>query len=156
MKTEVLLRYANGYRILEMFEDAERELEKIPAEEQLDDDPLRLKVALFQDFGKWQDMREAAAQLKDRHPEETGWWIAEAYATRRCLSIEQAREVLMAGVERHPEEPCIQYNLGCYACVMGEIDEALTHVRKAIAIDPSYSKMAMEDEDLEALRDEFS
>lgn len=62
----------------------------------------------------------------------------------------------MAGVEHHPEEPCILYNLGCYACVMGERNEALTHVRKAIAIDPSYSKMAMEDEDLEALRDEFS
>ncbi len=155
MKTDVLLRHANGYRILEMFEDAELELAKIAAEEQMDDAPLTLKIALFQDSGKWQDMLEVATVLRDRYPEEADWWIAVAYATRRCLSIEQAREVLLSGIDHHPKEPCIQYNLGCYACVMGERDEALARVRSAIELDSNYSKMAIEDEDLEAIRDEL-
>ena len=155
MRTEVLLRHANGYRILEMFEDAERELAKIPAAEQLDDDSLSMKVALFQDSGKWEDMREAADLLKDRHPEEADWWIASAYATRRCVSIEAAQEVLAEAAKHHAEEPCILYNLGCYACVLGERKKALSYVRSAIALDSDFSKMALEDDDLEALHDEL-
>ena len=155
MKTEVLLRYANGYRILEMFEDAEGELSKIPPEERLGDRPLAMEVALFQDCGKWENMREAAGRLRKRHPEESDWWIAEAYATRRCRSIEEAREILLEGVEAHSEEPSIKYNLGCYACVLGDPEEALGQVRSAIALDPKYKSMALEDEDLEAVRDDL-
>ena len=155
MRTEVLLRYANGYRILEMFEDAERELDKIHPEERSADGPLSLRVALFQDSECWDEMREAAALLRDRHPKEVSWWIADAYATRRCRSIEEAREVLLAGVENHPEEPCMQYNLGCYACVLGERAEAISRVRSAIALNDDYAKMALTDDDLEAIRDEL-
>ena len=155
MKTEVLLRYANGYRILEMFEDAESELSKIPPKERLGDRPLAMKVALFQDCGKWEKMREAAGRLRKRHPDEADWWIAEAYATRRCRSLEEAREILLKGMGAHPEEPCINYNLGCYACVLGDPEEALGQVRSAIALDPKYKSMALEDEDLEAVRDDL-
>lgn len=155
MKTEVLLRYANGYRILGMFEDAEHELSKIPAEERSGDDSLAMKVALFQDCERWNKMREAAGLLRHRHPKEADWWIAEAYATRRCRSIEEAREILLEGVENHPEEPCIQYNLGCYACVLGDCLEAIDRVRSAMDLDANYAKMALEDHDLEAVRDDL-
>ncbi len=112
MRTEIHLRYANGYRILEMFEDAESELSKIPPEDRLSDRSLAMQATLFQDCGKWGEMREVADALRKRHPEEVDWWIAEAYATRRCRSIEEAREILLEGVKAHPEEPCISYNLG--------------------------------------------
>ncbi len=155
MRTEIHLRYANGYRILEMFEDAESELSKIPPEDRLSDRSLAMQATLFQDCGKWGEMREVADALRKRHPEEVDWWIAEAYATRRCRSIEEAREILLEGVKAHPEEPCISYNLGCYACVLGEREEALGRVRTAIALDPIYKNMALDDEDLEALRDDL-
>ena len=100
-------------------------------------------------------MREAAAALKKRHPEDADWWIAQAYATRRCRSIEEAREILLEAVKTHPEEPCINYNLGCYACVLGEHEEALGRVHSAIGLDPKYKNMALDDDDLEALRDDL-
>lgn len=156
MRTEALLRFANGYRILEMFEDAECELLKIPEGERLDDGPLAIKVALFQDWGKWEKMREAARLLRQRHPDDAGWWVAEAYATRRSVSIEDARILLDEGVSLHPETPCIHYNLGCYACVLGNREEALQRVRSAIAFDPKYQYMALQDEDLKELRSELS
>ena len=156
MRTEVLLRFANGYRILEMFEDAECELLKIPEGERMDDGSLAMQVALYQDWGKWGKMREAARLLRQRHPDDADWWVAEAYATRRSISIEDAQIVLQEGVDLHPETPCLHYNLGCYACVLGNQEEALKRVRSAIAFDPKYQNIALQDEDLKDLRSELS
>jgi len=155
MKTETLLRRANGYRLLAMFEDAELELCKIPEEERSRDAVLAMRVALFQDWGRWNKMLEAAALLRNRNPEDADWWIAEAYAMRRCRSIEEARQVLLKGEENHPEEPCIQYNLGCYACVLGDRPEAVSRVRLAMSKDPSYEEMALLDDDLQEVRDDL-
>ena len=155
LKTEVLLRYANGYRILGMFEDAEKELAKIPPEELEDDHALTMKLALFQDWEKWDSMQEVAHLLRERHPDNSDWWIAEAFATRRCRSLDEARKVLLEGERIHPEEPCLLFNLGCYACVSGELEEALGRVRSAIALDPKYRALALEDEDLRLVRDEL-
>ena len=100
-------------------------------------------------------MMKPARTLRLRHPEEIDWWIADAYATRRCRELEEAMEILLEAEKLHVHEPCIKYNLGCYACLAGDQATSLRYVLSAFALDPKYAGMALEDEDLVELQDKL-
>ena len=44
-----------------------------------------------------------------------------------------------------------QFNLGCYACQLGDIEQAKTRVGKAIELDAKFKLLALDDADLEPL-----
>ena len=44
-------------------------------------------------------------------PELWGNW---AYATRRNMSVEAAKTILLDAEKQHPQDATIQFNLGCY------------------------------------------
>ena len=153
IRTDTRLRRANGFRMLGMYEDAEAELARVPAEDRLDEEVLVMKVTVRQDAADWERMRGPASILRGRYPEAVEWWIADAYATRRCESIEAAREILIEGEERHVDDPGIKYNLACYACRLGDSGTAMRYLLAAISLDSQYKEMAFSDEDLKELRE---
>ena len=75
-----------------------------------------------------------------------------AYATRRVDSLASAEAILRDAEIRHPEEPAIQFNLGCYACQRGDLAEARRRVDRAVALDASFRQQATTDDDLAPLR----
>jgi Flp pilus assembly protein TadD len=86
-------------------------------------------------------------------PEDAGGWVTWAYAVRRSESILAAEEVLRIAETKHPAEPTIQFNLGCYACLLGDLAEARRRVDHAIALDKNFRSLAGTDPDLAPLRD---
>jgi len=57
---------------------------------------------------------------------------------------------------KHPQDANIQFNLGCYACQLGDLKEAKSRVAAAISLDPRFRLAALDDEDLKPLWDEFA
>jgi tetratricopeptide (TPR) repeat protein len=155
MKFEKHLTAAKGYLDLGMIDEAQRELKEIPVEFQTRIEVLAFWVEIFSRLKKWKQMRLIAQQLIDVQPNESQWWIGLAFATRRGQSLNAAREILLRAEKLHPRDPTIQYNLGCYACLMGEYELAKQYVRKSFSIDNVFRKMAKQDPDLEPLREEF-
>ncbi len=144
--------HARGYLSLGMVAEAAAELEHLPATTVDPLDVLALRVAIFQERKNWPALRDASAELARRAPDEAGWWITLAYATRRADSLATAEEVLLVAETKHPAEPTIQFNLGCYACQRGDLVEARRRVDRAIALDPSFRTLAGTDPDLAPLR----
>ena len=66
--------------------------------------------------------------------------------------LASAEAILRDAETRHPEEPAIQFNLGCYACQRGDLAEARRRVDRAIALDKSFRQQAATDDDLAPLR----
>lgn len=155
VRTEVRVRRANGFRMLEMYEDAEGELSRIRNEDQFEEDVLAMQVAVRQDAKNWEGMRESARILRRRRPEAIEWWIADAYATRRSDSLGAAREILLEAETIHESDPGIKYNLACYACRSGDMQTTMRYLLAAIALDEIYKGMAFEDEDLIEARGEL-
>jgi tetratricopeptide (TPR) repeat protein len=144
---------ANGYLQLEMWEQAKRELEMLPDELPWGKQKRGMMVEILQNQQSWQEMRDFTHGLRMEFPEEARWWIADAYATRRCQSLEQAREVLLEGLVHNYDDALIRYNLGCYACKLGSLGECLDFLKEAVKRDEKYKLLAMEDEDLEDVQD---
>lgn len=147
------LSAAHGYIKLGLFEDALEELQQLPEAMRNEPGVLAVWLEYYMARENWPEMRRTAVLLTNIEPENSQWWISLAYASRRAESIAAAREVLLIAEELHPVEPTIQFNLGCYACQMGEIQLAREYVERSISMDSAFREMAGSDPDLEPLRE---
>jgi tetratricopeptide (TPR) repeat protein len=57
------------------------------------------------------------------------------------------------GLERHPDDPALLYDLGCAEALAGRPEDALEHVRRALELKPEFLDHAQKDEDLVSLRE---
>jgi predicted Zn-dependent protease len=141
---------ATGYCELGMFDEAERTLGEINAEDKGRKEVLAARVDLYMAAQKWSSVAEVARDLVDIEPENAAWWINLAYATRRAETIDKAQALLLQAQKLH-RNAIIAFNLSCYACVTGHIEQAKTHLKHAIALDSNIRGLALRDEDLQTL-----
>ena len=146
---------ASGYFALEMFDEAERELMALPKEEPWDKNARMLLLAIRQEQENWSFAQDIARGLRLEFPYEADWWVSDAYATRRCDSIESAREILLKGLTLHEDSSIIRYNLACYACVLENLRECMEFLKEAVVEDEKYKLMALEDDDLKGVREDL-
>ncbi len=145
------LSAAQGFASLGMYEDANAELEEIDPFCRALPEVLEIRLVIYQGTAKWDLMQVVAEKLAQHDPGEPAWAISCAYATRRAVSIEAAKPILMNALERHPDDELISYNLACYDCQLGELSSAKEHLKKAFELQPKYRAMALDDPDLEPL-----
>ena len=142
-----------GYMQLGIIEEALIDLAMLPDDDQWGKKKRAMRLEIFQQQKNWQEMAEVAHGLRMEFPEDVQWWIADAFATRRSQSIEQAREILLEGLACHYEDATIRFNLACYACQLGSLGECMDFLKEAVKRDKRFKVMAMEDEDLKDVRD---
>jgi len=82
-------------------------------------------------------------------------------ATRRASSLSERRDYAGAAAAmrralEHGEEAMLLYNLACYESLAGAREDALAHLRRAVALDDSYRALAADDPDFDPMRGELS
>lgn len=107
----------------------------------------------------WVGALSTGTQLVQIAPERPAGWLHRAYAMRRVPEggIQEAWDLLLPAAEKFPSEGVIPYNLACYACQMGQLDESrrwFKIAQKAGKAD-AMKTMALKDEDLRPLWDEI-
>lgn len=150
------LEACRGYIDLGMYHDAWNELERLPPELRAKVDVIDLRLEIYQALGKWESARVLSESMAKHDPSNPNWWIMWAYSLRREKSIHEAREVLQQAAIHHPGVALIQYNLACYACVLGDMKEAHRLLPVAFALDAELKKVALDDPDLDNIFGEMS
>ena len=100
---------------------------------------------------KWELMAVVAKKLVEWNPDEPGFAIDWAYASRRAESIHVAHVILTRAAELHPDHGLIQFNLACYEAQLGNIAAEKKHLSRATKIEAKFSAIAVDDPDLEPL-----
>jgi Tfp pilus assembly protein PilF len=152
MHSKWRLSHVQGYLGLGMVAEAAAELDRLPDSERDTTPVLSLRLAILQEQQNWPALRDAAIEFVRRTPGEAGGWITWAYAVRRAETLAAAEVVLRIAETKHPADPTIQFNLGCYACQGGDLPEARRRVDRAIALDQKFRGLAATDPDLAPLR----
>ena len=147
------ISHVRGYLELGMVKEARAELDAIPEPDALRPEVIALRVGLLQATEKWRPLRKLAGELATRDPEDAGWWIIWAYAARRAASVKAAEKILLDAERIHPKDATIQFNLGCYACLLGDLTTAKARIVHAITLDRQFLRSAADDPDLQPLRD---
>jgi len=146
------LSHIQGYLELGLVAEAAAEWKLIPATERRTPAALPARMAVLQAQEKWGALRLAARAWVRLEPDDPAGWVTWAYATRRSLSLAAAEVILLRAVARHPRNPTIHFNLGCYASLRGDQETARRHVARAVALDDDFKALAASDPDLAALR----
>lgn len=151
------LNAAEGWLGLGNTEEAWHELAKVSLEVLSHPDVLRVKYHLYEKAKNWERAAETAQLLCQIIPEAPFGWIHLAYALHELRRTREAYNVLIPLVDRFPEEYVIRYNLACYCCQLGELEEARAWLRKAIALigSDTIKEMASSDPDLASMKEEI-
>lgn len=151
IRTKTRLQYANGYLDLGMLDDAEDELDAIAEEDQSGYDTLSLRVRLYSERKDWSRMEVTSRELVALDDETAYGWVNLAYALRELDRIDEAKEIATKGLARQPKEAVLWFNLACYCSLLGEVEDASTHLDRAIELEKSFESSAVDDPDLENL-----
>jgi tetratricopeptide (TPR) repeat protein len=148
--------YASGYLALGMIKDAARELQALVGTDADSAEALQLWIALRHETKQWEPLVTVARRLARLHPDMEQGWVSWAYALRELERIEEAQAVLREAEPQHGESCAVlHYNLGCYACLLGDRDEARRRLERAFSMDPEFKDTAAEDPDLASMRGEL-
>mgnify|MGYP000846674460 FL=1 len=153
---EKQIQAAVGYLELGMLFEANEEIESLAPKLKTSSPVLCVRLEIYRSAKKWSLMEVVARELWKRHPDDSAYWINLAWATRRSESIEAAQIILLEALEKFPNDAMTNYNLGCYACQLGDMDNAKRFVGDAIKLDSKYKLMALDDDDLEPLWDSLA
>ena len=146
------LNAAIGYLNLGMAQEAWGELEEIEAEDRARPEVLKVRVEVCRSLQQWEMMAEISNQLRKIESDEVLHPLNMAYAVRRFKSEAEAADILSLALRRYYDDALVRYNLACYWCVMGRIEEAREMVETAFKKDKSLRELAETDEDLAGLR----
>jgi tetratricopeptide (TPR) repeat protein len=144
-----------GYLELGMYVEALDELERIQPEEWNSSTVLWLRLEIYRTAKNWNLMEVVARELLKRKPDDPDHWNDLAFSIRRKDSIKAAQTLLLEALEKFPNDATTRYNLGCYACQLGDMEEAKKLVGEAIKMDSKFKLLALDDEDLVELWDSF-
>ena len=144
-----------GWLELGNIAEARAELNRIGPAVQSRPDLLEVRWILDARQEDWQEALRTAERIVDVAPDNATGWLHRAYALRRVPEggLEKAAALLKPTAEKFPEEPTIPYNLACYACQLGDLEEARAWLREAVKRGniKKIRTMGLNDTDLEAL-----
>lgn len=146
---------AEGWLLLGNIREARLELERVSPQGREHPDTLRARYEAAAAEELWAEAYALAVCLVTLQPEEPVPWVWRAYAARRMPGggLKKAQEALRPAALRFPEEWIFPFNLACYACQLGCLEEAMTHYARALALGGvDVREMALQDPDLEPLR----
>lgn len=151
------LQYAQGYLTLGMTAEAARELEGIEPSDRDAPEVLDAGMHVLYIGEKWQGLFDLSGRCTARFPQRLEGWINLAFAARRLKGVAWAKALLLKiDPNFGSTHALVPYNLACYHCLLGEMEDARRRLLVAFKLDPSLRKIAAADEDLKPLRGELS
>jgi mannose-6-phosphate isomerase-like protein (cupin superfamily) len=90
---------------------------------------------------------------RDAAYEPSAWEHSFAAEKHRVSGDYEAMAAEIAnGLDEHPDDPRLLYDLGCAEALAGRLDDALGHVSRALELKPDLADNARKDPDLEEVR----
>jgi len=147
------LQAAEGWLELGDHIEASEELEKITTQSRTHPDVLEVRWQIYAAAKEWEAALDIAAALIELDPDGPLGWVHRSYALHELKRTSEARDNLLRVVEAFSVNPTMRYNLACYECQLGRLDQAKHWLEKAFELG-EVRKMkltAVQDADLEPL-----
>ena len=147
------LRATEGWLELGSWEEAKKELDCISPQMREHPAVLCARWNVLAAAQLWELAAQVARKLSKLAPKLPFGWIQLAHSLHAMKRTEEARNILLPLVAKFPDECLMQYNLACYACQLGKLDEARGWLKGVMNHSGSsrIEKMALDDPDLKPL-----
>lgn len=133
-------------------EEANEELELIDAPLRAHPDVLEVRWLIYQKVKNWELCKDIGTALVKLAPERIAGWIDRSFALHEMKRTQEAYDALKPALDTFKKEYLVWYNMACYACVLGDKDEARGLLSKAIELGGDAVKaQALNDPDLQGV-----
>ncbi|MBI2947154.1 MAG: tetratricopeptide repeat protein [Verrucomicrobia bacterium] len=141
---------AEGWLVLGSYPDALDELERISPTLQEHPDILLLRWHVHAKMKDWKACADVGKRLVGAAPGEISSWQNYANSLFYEKRYREAFDALFPAIEKFPKEWSVPYNLACYECQMGKLDEAMSWFKMAQALGNAdeIKQQALRDPDL--------
>lgn len=153
MGIERTLLAAQGYIELEMPEEAIRELDELPSDEQMRTEVLQVRLFIVMRARKWENALGICELLRTVEPGESTGYIHGAFCLHELGKTREAKEMLLAGPASLLRDATYYYNMGCYDAVLGNIEDAQHALEISFQMDGKFREIAKFDPDLKGVAD---
>jgi tetratricopeptide (TPR) repeat protein len=149
---------AQGWLELGNHLEANEELEQITAENRAHPAVLEVRWQIYAKAKNWDAALDIASALIRLAPEHALGWVHRSFCLHELKRTEEARDNLLRVVEKFPEDAIMRYNLACYECQLGRLEQAKTWLEKAFDLGDArkLKLMALDDPDLGPLWKDIS
>lgn len=129
------------------------ELAQIEPEYANDPQVLEVKWQIFARTERWDQSLPIAQAFCEVAPGLPQGWLHQAVSLYRLNRTEEAWNLLLPMARKFPRSWVIPYDLSCYACQLGKLDEARRWLRKAFKLGDAeeVKTLALADPDLKTL-----
>jgi len=145
------LQYANGFLELGMLDEASNEIELVEGEDRMSVEVMAFRSRMYCDAKQWELMEAVSKYVAENAPDNPQGWIMWANALRFQERYQEAKNVAFAGLDKHPEEAALWFNLACYFSLLGNQEKASENLSKATGLNKKLQQQALDDPDLSAL-----
>jgi len=147
------LNSAQGWFELGNHLEAKDELDQITLEMRGHPSVLEVRFHIYAAAKKWEYAAEIARTISDFVPDNPFGFIHQAYSLHELKLTREAWNVLLPVADKFPKEYIIRYNLACYACQLGNLNEAQDWLKQASDLigTNQVKLLALKDADLEPL-----
>jgi len=145
---------AQGWLELGNPTEAALELEKLSLPHRNHPDVRAIEWEIDRAAKRFERLFEHARALTQVRPSQSDSWVKLAQSFYWSGRYEEAYECSRGVVDQFPKDYVLHYDLACYACLLGKLDEAKIGLVRAfkLAPDPKRAKLyALEDPDLERI-----
>jgi Flp pilus assembly protein TadD len=152
------LRAACGWLELGNPGEAAAELQQLSATVRMHPATLEVLWRICAANRRWEEAVEFGRLLVRLDPNEAAGWLHRSYALHELRRTEEALKLLVPAAGQFPKESTIPYNLACYCCQLGKLEEARAWLDHAARIRGRMDlrRLALEDPDLKPLWPEIS
>ena len=149
------LKAAQGWLELGNYIEANEELEKITPRLRVHPAVLEVRWEIYAKAKKWDACLDIASALVRLVPNHPLGWVHRSFCLHELERTAEARDNLLRVVDKFPEHAIMLYNLACYDCQLGKLEQAKHWLAKAFNLgDAKKMKLAaLDDPDLEPLWD---
>jgi tetratricopeptide (TPR) repeat protein len=152
------LNAAEGWLGLGNHLEANAELENVTAAFRSHPAVLELRWHIYAKAKKWDACVDVASAVVKMAPDLVNGWIHRSFALHALKRTQEASDLLLAAADRFPKAWLVRYNLACYACQLGNNEEAWDWLEEAFDLGEcnQVKIMALDDPDLEQFWAEIS
>jgi predicted Zn-dependent protease len=148
------LNAATGWLELGNPREARTELVRVSPAGQDHPEVLELHWRICAEEKDWSTALAIARRLVHAAPHEATGWIHQSYCLHELKRTEEAQKLLLGVAGQFSRISTVAYNLACYACQLGQLEEARHWLDRAIALvgKERIQAMALADPDLAPMR----
>lgn len=105
-------------------------------------------------LGRWDEALAPLRTVTAAEPDRIEAWLGLGWCLKRLGRLDDAIAELERGVEAAPRQPILHYNLACYLSLDGNVQAAIDHLARAIAIDDRFRDLTGAEPDFDPIRND--